>query len=225
MLSEVTYVISDASETGYAFTFDWVRASHIHCSLNDVELVPGDDFTISGDSGAATLTLVDPVALGVEVLDDLRIWKETPQTFADRTVDFAAGGVVSEDSLDDAIKHGIALSQDLSDELDTALKYNTDGEFDGGSKKLINLLQGRTLRMPLPLGRLPPSLSMLVVFPALLTTLTEVSWWSTVGLGMYRLRLPLGHPLGLVLLRWLTLVTALERLGPTRTQRHSFCKS
>ena len=142
MLSEVTHVVSDTSVDAYAFTFDWVRASHIHCSINGTELTPGDAFEVSGDSGAATLTIVGTPFADLEILDEIRIWKETPQTFDTRTVDFAASGVVSEDTMDDAIKHCIALSQDLSDELDTALKYNSDDEYDAGSKKIINALPG-----------------------------------------------------------------------------------
>lgn len=143
MLSEVTHVVSDSSVDAYAFTFDWLRAAHIHVSINGTELDPDDDFTISGDSGAATCTITGTPFTNLAVLDEIRIWKETPQTFDLRTVDFETTGVVSETTMDDAIKHCISLTQDINDELDTALKYDSDDKFQAGARIIADVLPGQ----------------------------------------------------------------------------------
>ena len=42
MLSKTTYTITDPATLAYAFTFDWVRASHLEFYVNDVA-VPSSD--------------------------------------------------------------------------------------------------------------------------------------------------------------------------------------
>lgn len=124
-LSSIDYKVVDVTQTTYAFSFDFVRIDHVSVFVEGI-LVPSGDTTFAGQSGASSVTLSGTTFSNLEVGDDLRIEKVTPQTFAGRTVDFSAIGTVTEAALDDAILHTISLAQDAIDDAEAGLRFDID---------------------------------------------------------------------------------------------------
>ena len=159
-LSETSYTITDTSVAAYAFTFDWVRVSHISASLTDtdgtVTVIPDSDIAISGTSGAATLTLSGDTLSNLALNETLRIYKTTPTTFDDRTVDFNSLGSVSLESLDDAFLHDISLIQDMSDRVDDTMQKSDSysGNFDAEGLQVQNAATGTSASSLVTLAQL-----------------------------------------------------------------------
>jgi hypothetical protein len=146
MNSYTDHVIVDATQTVFAFTKNFLILDHIvvmHQPVGSVfATLTASQFTASGVSGAATITLTGS-APALEAGDVIRIKRVTPITVAGRMVDFQSGSL-SEADLDTAALQLLFNVQESVDGLADALQMSATefNKWDAESLVISNLAAG-----------------------------------------------------------------------------------
>lgn len=128
-----TVTSATASSKTFSVGFDYLRASHITTTVNNVT---NTDFNV--DTSAGTVTFGSSTTL-VEG-DSVVLTRSTPKTKSTRVVDFADGSILSEAALDDSALQLLYISQEAFDlGTDTMGADPNDGQWDGNNRRLKNL--------------------------------------------------------------------------------------
>ena len=114
--SYVEYTISNTSQAAYAFNKDFLLTSHIKVYYNGTEwtVAGGQLLSITGSSGAATITL-DSSVLPTTAGSILKIQRVTPQTNANRLVDWTSGAAITAADLDTAVLQPQYIAEEVDD--------------------------------------------------------------------------------------------------------------
>jgi hypothetical protein len=114
--SYVEYTISNTSQTAYSFNKDFLLTSHIKVYYNGTEwtVAGGQLLSITGSSGAATITL-DSSVIPTDSGAILKIARVTPQTNANRLVDWTSGSAITAADLDTAFLQPQYIAEEVDD--------------------------------------------------------------------------------------------------------------
>ena len=133
----ITYVdyTATASQTDFAFSFDYLEDEHVTVFIDGVQQTLGaaEDYTVQ--TSPTKKIVLNVAATGGEIVRVRRI--SDPAT---DLVDFVNGSVLTETELDRAYLHNRYLAEESAEQNDVSLRVKEGGAgFDGLNKRLLNL--------------------------------------------------------------------------------------
>jgi len=129
-----TYVdyTGDNSETDFIFNFDYLQNDHVKVKVNDVIVT---NYSIVEVSANNVIRFDTAPASNASI----RIYRDSRGDFSP-LVDFVDGSVLTGDSLDEAYKHNLFVSQEASEGTGNELLNKKGGaNYDAEGNKIINL--------------------------------------------------------------------------------------
>ena len=129
-----TYVdyTGDNSETDFIFNFDYLQNDHVKVKVNDVIVT---NYSIVEVSANNVIRFDTAPASNASI----RIYRDSRGDFSP-LVDFVDGSVLTGDSLDEAYKHNLFVSQEASEGTGNELLNKKGGaNYDAEGNKIINV--------------------------------------------------------------------------------------
>ena len=135
--SSKTFNVTFSDETGSAATGSkpYLATGHIKVRVNGTDIT---DYTVDDSSSTTTITIGSGTSLTAG--DKIEVYRQTPRTLAQRTVDFVNASILTESNLDQSAIHGQFLIQEALDNLDIALQRDVVVDrWDANSKVIKNV--------------------------------------------------------------------------------------